>query len=64
MSIVKLNITFVKKQKSTRERPTQRQGATFIYNNNSFIDFILDMKISVPKQSIQWQMKQSKIKVK
>ena len=53
MSIVKLNITFVKKQKSTRERPTQGQGATFIYNNNSFIDFILDMKISVPKQSIQ-----------
>ena len=30
-------------------------------NNNSFIDFIFDMKISVPKQ---WQMKQSKIKVK
>ena len=34
------------------------------YNNN-FIDFIFDMKISVLKQSIQWQMKQeSKIKVK
>ena len=33
-------------------------------NNNNFIDFIFDMKISVPEQSIQWQMKQSKIKVK
>ena len=33
-------------------------------NNNNFIDFIFDMKISVPKQSIQWQMKQSKMKVK
>ena len=30
-------------------------------NNNNFIDFIFDMKISVPKQ---WQMKQSKIKVR
>ena len=26
-------------------------------NKNNFIDFIFDMKISVPKQSIQWQMK-------
>ena len=34
------------------------------HSNNNFIDFIFDMKISVPKQSIQWQMKQSKIKVK
>ena len=33
-------------------------------NNNNFIDFIFDVKISVPEQSIQWQMKQSKIKVK
>ena len=31
------------------------------YNNNNFIDFIFDMKISVSKQ---WQMKKSKIKVK
>ena len=31
-----------------------------IYN---FIDLIFDMKISVPEQSIQWQMKQSKTKV-
>ena len=29
-------------------------------NNNNFIDFIFDMKISVPKQ---WQMKQSKKKI-
>ena len=28
--------------------------------DNNFIDFIFDKKISVPKQSIQWQMKQSK----
>ena len=33
-------------------------------NKNNFIDFIFDMKISVPKQSIQWQMKQNNIKVK
>ena len=26
-------------------------------NKDNFIDFILDMKISVPKQSIQQQMK-------
>ena len=30
MSIVNLNIIFVKKQKQTRERPTQGRGATFI----------------------------------
>ena len=28
--------------------------------DNNFIDFIFDKKISLPKQSIQWQMKQSK----
>ena len=33
-------------------------------NIYSFIDLIFDMKISVPEQSIQWQMKQSKTKVK
>ena len=33
-------------------------------SNNNFIDFIFDMKISVPERSIQWQIKQSKIKVK
>ena len=32
MSIVNLNIIFVKKQKQTRERATQGLGATFIYN--------------------------------
>ena len=26
------------------------------YNNNNLIDFIFDMKISVPKQSIQQQI--------
>ena len=30
MSIVSLKIIFVKKQKQTRERPTQGRGATFI----------------------------------
>ena len=30
MSIVNLKIIFVKKQKQTRERPTQGRGATFI----------------------------------
>ena len=30
MSIVNLNIIFVRKQKQTRERPTQGRGATFI----------------------------------
>ena len=30
MSIVNLNIIFVKKQKQTRELPTQGRGATFI----------------------------------
>ena len=34
MTIVNLNIIFVKKQKQTRERPTQGRGATFIYNRN------------------------------
>ena len=34
MSIVNLKIIFVKNQKQTRERPTQGQGATFIYNRN------------------------------
>ena len=34
MSIVNLKIIFVKKQKQTRERPTQGRGATFIYNRN------------------------------
>ena len=33
-------------------------------NNNNVIDFIFDVKISVPKQSIQWQMKQREIKAK
>ena len=33
-------------------------------NINNFIDLIFDMKISVPEQSIQWQMKQGKTKVK
>ena len=28
--------------------------------DNNFIDFFFHMKISAPKQSIQWQMKQSK----
>ena len=32
--IVNLKIIFVKKQKQTRERPTQGRGATFIYNRN------------------------------
>ena len=31
MSIVNLKIIFVKNQKQTRERPTQGQGATFIF---------------------------------
>ena len=36
MSIVKLKIIFVKKQKQTRERPTQGwAGGTFIYIRNS-----------------------------
>ena len=30
MSIINLKIIFVKKQKQTRERPTEGQGATFI----------------------------------
>ena len=30
MSIVNLKIIFVKKQKQTRERPTEGRGATFI----------------------------------
>ena len=30
MSIANLKIIFVKKQKQTRERPTQGRGATFI----------------------------------
>ena len=30
MSIVNLKIIFVKKQKQTRERPTQGRGGTFI----------------------------------
>ena len=35
MSIVNLKIILiVKKQKQTRERPTQGLGATFIYNRN------------------------------
>ena len=34
MSIINLNIIFVKKQKQTRERATQGLGATFIYNRN------------------------------
>ena len=34
MSIVNLKIIFVKKQKLTGKRPTQGQGATFIYNRN------------------------------
>ena len=33
MSIVNLKIIFVKKQRQTRERPTQGR-ATFIYNRN------------------------------
>ena len=33
-------------------------------NNNNVIDFIFDVKISVPKQSIQWQMKQREVKGK
>ena len=36
MSIVNLKIIFVKKQKQTRERPTQGwAGGTFIYIRNS-----------------------------
>ena len=35
MSLVNLKITFVKKQKQTRERPTQgRSWGAFIYNRN------------------------------
>ena len=34
MSIVNLKLIFGKKQKQTRERPTQGRGATFIYNRN------------------------------
>ena len=34
MSIVNVKIDFGKKQKQTRERPTQGRGATFIYNRN------------------------------
>ena len=30
MSVVKLKIIFVRKQKRTRKRPTQGRGATFI----------------------------------
>ena len=31
---IQFKIIFVKKQKQTRERPTQGRGATFIYNRN------------------------------
>ena len=34
MSIANLKVIFVKKQKLTDKRPTQGQGATFIYNRN------------------------------
>ena len=34
MSIVNVKIVLVKKQKQTRERPTQGWGSTFIYNRN------------------------------
>ena len=34
MSIVNFKIIFVKKQKQTRERPTEGRGTTFIYNRN------------------------------
>ena len=34
----------------------------FPFTDNNFIDFIFDMKISVPSQSIQQQIKQGKIK--
>ena len=37
MSIVNLKIIFGKKQKQTRERPTQGRGAKFIYNRNGRI---------------------------
>ena len=36
MSVVNLKIIFVKKQKQTRERPTQGRGV-FIYNRNGRI---------------------------
>ena len=35
MSIVNLKIVFVKKQRQTRERPTQGGGATFIITEMS-----------------------------
>ena len=44
MSIVNLKILFGKKQKQTRERPTQGRVATFIYNRNAV--FILETDYS------------------
>ena len=38
MSIVNLNIIFVKKQKQTRERPTEGWGATFIITEMAVSD--------------------------
>ena len=45
MSIVNLKIIFVKKQKQTRERPTQGRGATFIITEMAV--FTLEKRIPV-----------------
>ena len=44
MTIVNLNIIFVKKQKQTRERATQGLGATLIYNRNGRFSRIIRVR--------------------
>ena len=49
MSIVNLKIIFVKKQKQTRERPTQGWGATFIITEMAV--FTLDLEMDHPSET-------------
>ena len=46
MSIVNVKIVLVKKQKQTRERPTQGWRSTFIYNRNGRFHTTLEMDYS------------------
>ena len=46
MSIVNLKIIFVKKQKQTRERPTQGRGATFTIPEMAVFTLETDYRVS------------------
>ena len=56
------DIIILRNNKKNNEQFLKKK--TLNNNNNNVIDFIFDVKISVPKQSIQWQMKQREIKAK